>query len=612
VSAPERERVAALEAARVAAVRQLNDDVIAHRNAADERRSRMAAAERQLRGESSDATTAAAQETVNRLADELAALEHDVEERRAAKAAVLADGTGAVGAGNPTAQLSGMLGALFGEWRTGADRRMDHLLREHVRHALHDAALRAERVGVDNREARSAALAEHKEAREAGFDAFRRSRRETRRHAADAFYAALKIKRERHCEEGAKQSGEVRLRHERHVEEAMAGARADTTAAVERMVAQRQAALRDEAGSAEQRLRQAEQAHAAELKHHRALHRADTDSLRHRAELEHEAIRDRGVADRAASDTDVAALRGRVSHLHEAASMAAHGVGNARRLPVASVCDEKEAAVATLRTQLASRSDALQRDWERLRGLLLQLDAGVGKLGESASGDRAAVVSAQTQLDAVRTAWERDERAALTKPSLPSADSTTCNVTSDVAAALRGALERCGALRQARAANHSQTISLEEGLEEQHARVTRTTMAMMAKYDELAASVAAVEAKQRHLDAEEGDQRLAATALNSEWDDFAAAAQRMQARSASLQNEAAYHKENRHGAPRYGGGGGGGGKPAYASATSPRDFSALVALSSDASVPPTTASGSGGGQQSLTTPSPDTEGSMNQ
>jgi chromosome segregation ATPase len=192
-----------------------------------------------------------------------------------------------------------------------------------------------------------------------------------------------------------------------------------------------------------------------------------------------------------------------------------------------------------LHSKLAARGDGLEKCWSELKGQCEQLKEAISRTAERASEGRSAISVAQQQLDAVRQSWERDERAALSKAQLPTADKSYCDVLYDIAEQLRVVNEQSVDLRRARSEHGISVTTLEDDLEEQHTAFIKTIFSLLSKYDEVAAALATVESKRRQLDAEAEDQRLAKLTLDTEWKDIAHHADRLRTVSSTIQKEAA-------------------------------------------------------------------------
>jgi hypothetical protein len=401
---------------------------------------------------------------------------------------------------------------------------------------------------------------------------------------------------------------------------------------------------------------------------------ADIEALRRRHAAEAQAWADARKSLRepaiAASELSARAepLRRRVRETAENAVIAARGIAAAQKVPSSgrALLDDRKHSVEALQRKMKARTETLSRAWEEIKAQTAGVKDAVALTLERSTEGRSQVVSAQQHLDLVRVAWEKDERALLAKSQLPTADKAYCDVLFDLAERLRVVNEQTTELRRSRGDQALASTSLETELEEQHAGFAKQIFTLLSKYDEVATTLAAVESKRRHLDAEAHDQQLAKAAIDTEWRDIAHAADRARTQSHALQKEAALVAVAQEQAPQggssssdaaaatgqyrgghtarydafsrgaqpysYGGGAlftdsssgsqfasrGGGGGFGHLSRTTGGNFgdafSTLLRLPDDSSVGGTSAGFTAPGMrmvpsQSITTPSPDTDGS---
>jgi hypothetical protein len=491
-----------------------------------------------------------ARSEMNALASQLEGAMKTVERLRRDVAAAMADREGydeRSAEDRATLELNKGLHTLFLEWRRQSDQRAAGLLRDRTRATLAELAERTQRLADSARSDRKRALATHRTQREQSFSDFRKIQREGNRRATDAFFAALSLTRKRSAEETRAAAAAVKAKHDREMDEAAAQARAQARGAVEAALQQHRQALQDEWLQLEGQLRRAESIRSDEANHKRKLAVADLASLRRRFGLERQHWVDvsSGTKQPATARTDLVAsikpLVRRSREVGEAANVAMKGLEAARRLPTASRSrlNEREAALQVLHSKLAARGDGLEKCWSELKGQCEQLKEAISRTAERASEGRSAISVAQQQLDAVRQSWERDERAALSKAQLPTADKSYCDVLYDIAEQLRVVNEQSVDLRRARSEHGISVTTLEDDLEEQHTAFIKTIFSLLSKYDEVAAALATVESKRRQLDAESEDQRLAKLTLDTEWKDIAHHADRLRTVSSTIQKEAA-------------------------------------------------------------------------
>lgn len=541
--------LAAAESQRATLAARRNDMRIEHRGRMEELLRSQQNASRNERESRSEALHGDSRGKINALARQAEALEEELvvlRQRRddAMDTATNPDGTRAPGLS--TSDLVGRVNELFAEWRHDADGRLHSLMRSEVRNALHELALRHEQHQNDVRKTRSDAVRDFRGQRDEAFHAFRKQRREVRRHAADAFFGSLKARRARHVEETAAHAADVRRKHQREVDEMSAKARAEARTKIDRTGEMHREQLRDAWDALEANYHAKEAQQRDEAKHRAKMYRHDIDSTVRRNEMERAVWADKAPSVASATTSGMAtatatAIRKRVTQLADAASVAAKGIKASQRLPgqLSQAIRDREQTLELMRTHLAAKGDNLAKSWEQLQSLLQQLDEKVLRTAERATAGHSDVAAAQQRIDIVRAAWEREERTALSKATLPTADTAHCDVVMDLGAHVRELYTAAQTARETRSDHGMRTTQLERELDDRHSSLAKATNQVMGKYEEIAAAMAAVEAKQRHLENEANDLRLAKAALDAEWAEFGKQAEKLKYSTRAAQHDMA-------------------------------------------------------------------------